>query len=163
MSVECFSTTKGFHLGIKDIFQAWHWNGRRWRKMRREDYDAEWFCEDYECGVASTSDILSNLCEYLPGVKEWDDYGDFSITFDMDEVRCAGWPEDYLIEILEKMAHKVNRCKTINATDAPYLYTSTDAWGADHTYYRHPAMEPLDGMLHKDFPADLDTTGDRRP
>ena len=163
MAVECFHTLKGYHLGIGDIRATWYWDGKVWRRMQREDYDAEWYCEDYEMGVAETSDMLANLCEYLRGVKEYDDYGDFSITFDMGGVEAAGWDEARLVNTLEIMANALNRRQILKAQGEPYLYETTDDWGAKHTYWRHPALVPLGGMLHKDYPEEIQPTGDRRP
>lgn len=162
MAVECFHTLKGYHLGIKDMYQGWFWDGNVWKKLARADYRSDWFMEDYEFGVATTGDVLANLCEYLPGVREWDDYGDFSVTFDMGDVEEVKWNEARLVSELKRMAHKVNRCRILFATDEPYHYTTKDAYGSDITYPRHPALKPLEGMVNKDYPADLDTTGDRR-
>lgn len=154
---------KTYDLDIKDIWAGWYWDGKVWCRLKREDYDAEWYCEDYVMDVASSSDLLSNWCEYLPGVTEYDDYGSFTITFDMDEVVDAGWDEAKLIRVLRAMTIAINRRQHLEATDESYQYETTDVYGAKITYWRNPALVPLPGMLSKDYPGEIDASGDRRP
>ncbi len=157
--ITCFRTQKSFSLGIEEhLRDEWAFRMGKWRRMKPSFRDEEWFCEDYEYGVAETKDMLECWLNYLPGVKEWDDYGDFSITFDMDEVLEAGWCEQFLIEMLGDMVTYIKMRRVIRAEE-PWLYTTKDAYGNEVRYHRHPAIEVLSGMLDKDYPSELTPTG----
>lgn len=159
MPVECFHTLKGYHLGIKEIHAQWYSDGRWWRRLKKWRRESEWFSEEYEGHVADTSDLLGAWFTYLPGVKDWDDYGDLSVTFNMDEVEEVHWTEERLIAVLQTMANKVNRCQKIEATGEPWSDDYHDSYGHPRVRTRHPALVPLEGMLHKDYPAEMDPTG----
>ncbi len=155
--VECFQTRKGFHLGIKDIFQEWYCDGKVWRVLTEDVKTSEDFGNNYTYGVADTSLLLTNWLQYLPGVIEWDTYGEMSVSFDMDEVAKAGWDEAKLVSVLEAMANKVNRCRTVKAYNVPWWYSTHDAWGSPINYWRYPALLPLKGMIDKDYPTEMET------
>jgi hypothetical protein len=156
--ITCFRTLKSFSLGMEDVIDdRWAYIKGVWRKLRPNYKDSEWY-DDYPYGIANTSDMLECWLTYLPGVECWDNYGDFCVTFDMNEVKEAGWNHWQLFDILGDMARHVKMRLMIHA-ETPWLHTGTDAYGSEFTRYMHPTIEPLEGMLDKDFPANLEPTG----
>ncbi len=165
MAVECIETTKTYTLGIKNVSTAWAWQTNAWRKLTREDYGSVWY-EDYSMGVASTSNLLENWCEYLPGVKSTCDHDDFTIEFDMLDVTAA-MDEVRLVYILETMAHAVNRRRVLPAIARPWQGVVVNNYGDRVRHvrgvWRHPALKPLANMLTRDYPAEIKPDGNRRP
>jgi hypothetical protein len=156
--ITCSRTEKTFSLGVDHCFDVkWAFYKGKWRELKPSYKDEDWY-EDYRYGIANTTDMLESWLAYLPGVESWNDYGDFSITFNMKDVEEAGWSEQTLRDVLDDMATYVKMRRVIHAEE-PYLYETTDAYGGSVRYYRHPAIEPLDGMLDKDYPRDLEPTG----
>jgi hypothetical protein len=157
--IECIATQKTFSLGIGDVQRdCWVYHKGAWRKMKPKDRDTEWYCEEYEYGTAETQDMLECWLQYLPGVKGWCDYGDMMIDFNMDEVEEEGWDEQKLKDVLGDMARFVKMRRVIHAKE-PWLAEAIDAWGHKYTYYRHPAIDCLDGMIEKEYPNDLTPDG----
>jgi hypothetical protein len=156
--ITCFRTVKTFSLGVEDVIQdRWAYLKGAWEKLESGYKDEEWY-EDYPYGIANTSDMLECWLAYLPGVVSWDNYGDFCVTFDMNRVHEAGWNARKIFDILAVMARHVHTQSVIHA-ESPWLHTGTDAFGSEFGRYLHPAIEPLEGMLDKDFPANLEPTG----
>jgi hypothetical protein len=156
MSINCVHTVKTFSLGVDSVLRdEWVYKNRMWRKQKPGFEDTKWF-EDYDYGVASTCDILECWLNYVPGSESWDDYDDFTIDFDMGSVFDAGWSEFDLRQVLSDMASRVWMDGVVHA-GKPWKDSRIDAWGHEVHYYRHPAIEPLTGMLDRDFPSDLRT------
>jgi hypothetical protein len=155
MAVICVCTRKTFNLGVEDqLRDLWAFRNGKWRQLKPNYQDEPWF-EDYQYGMAETKDMLECWLQYLPGCVDWDDYGDFSVTFDMGDVGEAGWGVHRLRDVLGDMSQFVKMRRVIHG-DPPWLTYSTDAYGHRYNYYRHSAIDPLEGMLHVDFPRDLD-------
>lgn len=158
MAITCFRTQKSFSLGVEDrLRDKWAFFNKKWRLLKPRYKDEKWY-EDYQYEVAETRDMLECWLGYLPGGEEWNDYGDFSVTFDMDDVKEAGWSERQLIDILEDMACYV-RMRCVIHAEPPWLHTTTDNWGAERRYYRYPAIDPLARMLDVEYPAELQPDG----
>jgi hypothetical protein len=142
---------------MEDVIQdRWAYLDGAWEKLEL-DPDAEWY-DDYPYGIANTSDMLECWLSYLPGVESWDNYDDFCVTFDMNDVREVGWNHWKLFDILAAMARHVHTQSVIHA-QPPWLHTGTDAYGSEFSCYLHPAILRLSGMLDKDFPTNLEPTG----
>jgi hypothetical protein len=154
MTVERIQTTKTFSLGIEDIFAEWYWSGHCWSRLTQEVRDSEWYSEEYEHPVITTANILDCWWMQLPGNKDYSDYGDFFATFDMDEALDEDLSEDALVQILEHMADAVNLRTKITAS-TPWRATGRDAWGREHTYWRCPAVNPVEGMPIVDYLPDI--------
>ena len=148
-------TTRTYWLEVDGfLYQEWYWDWHHncWRKLTEEVRESEWW-QDYESPVTNTEKILVNLTEQFQGVREWDSYGDLSVTVDVDELEVT---EDEFIEILRTMAKWVRRRKKLAAYDAPYRYESTDGYGNPTSYWRAPAIKPVPGSPELDYPKDLD-------
>jgi hypothetical protein len=157
MSITCFKTQKSYSLGVKNVYDdKWAFFKSKWRKLKPHYEDEAWY-DDYRYGIAATSDMLECWLGFLPGVESWDNYGDFSVTFNMDDVKEDGWSERQLIDILEDMARFVRMRRVIHAEE-PWLHTTTDAYGGLINCYRHPTIDPLGGMLDIEYPHDLEPT-----
>ncbi len=158
MTVTCHNIQKVYTLGVEDqLRDQWAFFNGKWWQLRPDYEEEKWF-EDYRYGIVSTRDMLECWLSYLPGVSEWDDHGDFFVIFDMDGVKGAGWSEQRLIDALGDMATCVRMDQVIHA-DAPWPTHRIDSYGNRIDYYRYPAIEPLEGMLYKDYPSDLAITG----
>jgi len=158
MAITCQHTRKNYSLGVVDqLRDEWAFFKGKWRKLKPGYRDEDWF-EDYLFDLATTKDMLECWLGYLPGRVDWDDYGDFSITFDMDDVSEAGWSEQQLIGVLEDMARFVKMRRVIHG-EGPWATWTTDDYGHRRDYYRYPAIDSLEGMLDVEYPSDLDPTG----
>jgi hypothetical protein len=74
----------------------------------------------------------------------------------MNVVEVTGWTQQMLEDVLTKMRSKVVRGRTVEA-DEPKETRYTGDWGNKLVYYACPAVEPLDDMLHTNYPTDLET------
>jgi hypothetical protein len=154
--VHIISTRRTYCLdiGADDVYQEWFWDGKRWRKLTQGMRDSEWYCEEY-CGPVTTSvNIITNLTEQLAGVIEWDDYGDFHITVDLDDLEIS---EEEFIRILKEIARRIKRRSTLEAYGSPYMDETIDAWGSKVTYWRCPAILPVPGTPELEYPKGLET------
>ncbi len=159
MTITCESTRKTFRLGVdSQLRYSWVFHTGKWREVNLDSKVGKRWLEDNKYDIASTRDMLECWLNFLPGVLEWNDYYDFSVTFDMDEVKRVGWNERQLIYVLEDMSSRVKMHRVIHA-DPPWQESGTDSWGDRRQYYRYPAIEPLGGMLEKEYPSDLTPTG----
>jgi len=158
MAITCLCTRKTYSLGVENqLRDEWAFFKGKWRKLKSNYRDEDWF-EDYQLSIAETKDMLECWLSYLPGCIEWDDYGDFSITFDMNDVKEAGWNERQLIGVVEDMARFVKMRRVIHG-EKPWPTHTIDDYGHRRDYFRYPAIDPLEGMLDVDYPSDLDPTG----
>lgn len=156
MSITCIQTLKSFSLGVDKVLRGeWAYRNGMWRKQRTGYRDTKWF-EDYKYGVVDTLNMLQCWLSYLPGAESWNDYYDFTVTFDMGDVEAAGWNEFILREVLNDMAWHVRSAMPIHAQEPWHTY-SLDGWGKKVYRYRCPGIEPLDGMIDNDTPHDLET------
>ncbi len=147
-----------FNLGVDSVLRdKWAFRKGMWRKLTPKNLDEKWF-SDYHYGIAETKDMLECWLNFLPGAECWEDYEDFSVTFDMDEVKTADWTEFDLREMLADMASYVKLNRVIHAEE-PYQTYRHDDYGTKVYYYRHPAIEALKGMIDEDSPHDLDLSG----
>lgn len=148
-------TTRTYWLEVDGfLFQDWYWDWDSdcWRKLTKEMRQSEWW-QDYESPTTTTEQILVNLTGQFQGVRQWDSYGDFSVTVDVDELEVT---EDEFIAILRTMARWVRRRKKLEAYEAPYRDASTDGYGNPTSYWRAPAILPVPGSPELEYPKDLE-------
>lgn len=155
MLVEHTRTLHDYNL-IVDVDVEYYPSGNQWHVLSDADEDSD----DYDFNlIASVYDLLSNLSQYIPGVKEIDSYDSFCLTLNMDEVHKAGWADHDLIQVLQTMANAINYKEILEAVDAPYRHTIKDMYGDDRIVWRLPALLPLPGMklLEVEYPVEIKT------
>lgn len=139
----------------------WYWDGNVWRFANKEFMQSEEFINDYELDLISAQAVLDNWSQYLPGVMDIDDYGNWFVSFCVEEVTATSWGINkwtlaQIEAMLKKMEEAVHRRIKLEAFDAPYEYHTTGIYGGAVVVNRYPALRPLDGMLHKDYPSELE-------
>ena len=158
MSITCSRIQKTFSLGVEDrVKDKWVFHNEKWRKMKPRYLEEVWYAH-YWYGLATTSDMLQSWLNYLPGVVEWHNDGDFCVTFDMNKVEKADWAERHLIDMLGDMVSCVKMRCVIHA-DRPCPTYSFDVYGYRVDYCLYPAIDPLGGMLDIEYPHNMDPTG----
>ena len=116
-----------------------------WHHCDTIDVDSESF--DHRIDVVP--DIIDNFLRLVPGLMEWDYYGDFTLHINMRELEEGGWDEGMLTLFIESIADWMQEAKPLRSECGPWQQESTDAWGskiyirrfADFVVPNHPNLE----------------------
>jgi len=141
MTIHLAQTVKSWFLGIEEIHKHYYHDKMLWLPLTDEiRYDDRW--EDESLHICDASDIVDNYLQYLPGVGDAFDYGDYNVSFDMNDVAEAGWTELELTTSLQAIADNINQGHRIKMYGYPWIENYKDNWGADRSRWRFQGLRP---------------------